>query len=97
VTEVDTVLSAWPDSVSVVDDFLVPHDSGYGYDIYDGRALSLELLALPEDVVAAFPSLPAVRETGARRGTLYLGKGHGASILTSLIDSGRLVAPQNDR
>lgn len=88
--EVDTVVTSWSDFVVVVDDFLVPHDSGYGYDVYDGQALSLEMLDLPADVLAAYPSLPAEQETGARRGTLYVGRGRGASAMTPLIESGRL-------
>lgn len=92
-TEVDTVLRTWSDCVVVVDDFLVPHDSGYGYDIYDGRALSLEMLSLPPEVAAAYPSLPAAQETGARRGTLYLGQGRGGSLVAGLLESGRLSAP----
>jgi predicted O-methyltransferase YrrM len=89
-TEVDTSLGTWPDCLIVVDDFLVPHDSGYGYDIYDGRALSLEMLSLSDGVAAGFPSLPATQETGARRGTLFLGSGRGADLVSGLIDSGRL-------
>ncbi len=91
VAEVETVLTAWPDCVIVVDDFLVPHDSAYGYDTYAGTALSLDMLSLPHDVLAGYPSLPAERETGARRGTLYLGQGRGAGVMEGLIDSGRLV------
>ena len=92
-TEVDTSLRTWPDFLIVVDDFLVPHDSGYGYDIYDGQALCLERLSLGEEVATAFPSLPARQETGARRGTVYLGRGRGADLVAGLIDSGRLRAP----
>jgi hypothetical protein len=91
ISEVETVLGAWPDCVIAVDDFLVPHDSEYGYDTYGGQALSLDMLSLPPAVVAAYPSLPAEQETGARRGTLYLGQGRGASVVEGLIGSGRLV------
>jgi hypothetical protein len=91
IIEVETALSAWLDCVIVVDDFLVPHDPEYGYDTYGGQALSLDILSLPRDVLAAYPSLPAERETGARRGTLYLGQGLGAGVVGALIDSGRLV------
>ena len=91
VTEVETVLRAWHDCVIVVDDCLVPHDPDYGYDTYAGQALSQDMLTLPSDVVAAYPSLSAANETGARRGTLYLGQGCGATSLRDLIDSGQLV------
>ena len=91
-TEVDTSLRTWRDVLIVADDFLVPHDSGYGYDIYDGQALCLERLSLGAEVATAFPSLPARQETGARRGTVYLGRGRGAELVAGLIDSGRLSA-----
>lgn len=94
-TEVDTALRTWPDCLIVIDDFLVPHDSGYGYDIYDGQALSLEMLSLGDDVTAGLPSLPATEETGARRGALFLGRGRGGDILAGLISSGRLEAVDN--
>jgi hypothetical protein len=88
--EVETALGAWPDCMIVIDDFLVPHDSEYGYDTYSGQALSLEMLSLPPEAVAAYPSLPASQETGARRGTLYIGQGRGAAVLDGLIRSSRL-------
>ncbi len=91
VTEVETVLGRWSECVIVVDDFLVPHDGGYGHDTYAGQALSLDMLSLPDGVIAAYPSLPAERETGARRGTLFLGQGRGAGAVEHLIGSGRLV------
>jgi hypothetical protein len=91
ITEVETVLGTWSECVVVVDDFLVPHDGGYGHDTYDGQALSLDMLSLPRGVIAAYPSLPAEQETGARRGTLFLGQGRGAEVVEHLISSGRLV------
>jgi predicted O-methyltransferase YrrM len=92
-TEVETTLRTWPDCLIVVDDFLVPHDSGYDYDIYDGKPLSLEMLSLEDDVTSGFPALPATEETGARRGTLFLGRGHGGDLIAGLISSGRLSNP----
>jgi predicted O-methyltransferase YrrM len=93
VSELETIFSAWADCVVVIDDFRVPHDDSYGYDVYDEAELSLELLALPGDVTAGFPTLPAREETGGRRGTLYLGRGRGAQSVGALVDAGQLSAP----
>jgi hypothetical protein len=73
--EVDRLLSQWDDVVVVIDDCRVPDDDGYGYDVYDGVAISLPLLDIGRDVLAAYPSVPARDEGGARRGTLYLAHG----------------------
>ena len=53
----------------VVDDFLAPHDSGYGYDIYDGQALCLERLSLGEEVsngISVTSCSPGDENTAAR-------------------------------
>jgi len=91
VAEIDTALVAWADCVIVIDDFLVPHDSGYGYDTYDGQPLSIDMICLPPGVTAAYPALPAAQETGAKRGTLYLGQGRGADCIAAAVDAGHLT------
>ena len=73
--EVQYVLSRWDDVLVVVDDCRVPEDAGYGYDVYDGVAISLALLDVGGHIVAAYPAVPAAQEGGARRGTLYLAQG----------------------
>jgi hypothetical protein len=80
--EVDRLLSQWDEVVVVIDDCRVPDDDGYGYDVYDGVAISLPLLDIGRDVGAAYPAVPAREEGGARRGTLYLA--HGADARASL-------------
>lgn len=79
--EIAALFSVWPDAIAVVDDFQVPDQPGYGYDIYAGVPLSLEELALPEGITVAFPATPPTEETGARRGSLYLGSGEGKQSL----------------
>ena len=89
--EVSAVFDAWSDALVAVDDFLVPGDPDYGYDVYHGDPLALDLLPLPSDAVAAYPALPARYETGARRGTLYLGRGQRSiATMRDLIDAGTL-------
>lgn len=85
--EVRHLLSRWDDVLVVVDDCRVPDDDGYGYDVYGGVAISLVHLAVGSEVAAAYPAVPAVREGGARRGTLYLAQGPRARA--SLADAAR--------
>lgn len=45
VEELITILDTWSDFVVMIDDFKVPNDAGYGYDIcFDRTPLSLELI-----------------------------------------------------
>jgi hypothetical protein len=76
--ELDLVLRSWEDVIVVIDDFRVPGDEGYGYDVYEGHPLAIEELTLPATTAVAFPAQPSEAETGARRGALFLGKGPGA-------------------
>jgi hypothetical protein len=86
--EIDQLLR-WDEVVIVVDDVAVTHDSAYGYDTYDDRPLSLEVLDVPPGVFVAFPAGSAADETGGKRGTLYLGQGVEASAaLREMVDRG---------
>jgi hypothetical protein len=90
--ELATLLGAWEDAVVVIDDCRVPHDTGYGYDVYGGVAIEAERLALPPTVRVAYPAGPASEEGGARRGTLYAAWGPDASAaLERLRESGLVV------
>ena len=40
--DVRCAFSSWPDALIVIDDFHVPNDPGYGYDIYDGTPFALD-------------------------------------------------------
>lgn len=69
----------WANYIVLVDDFEVPGDRGYGYDDY-GRDKALRhgylepcLRGKPVDVY--FPSAPSQRETGARRGCVFVARG----------------------
>lgn len=73
--ETSLLIGTWDEGLIVIDDVHIPGDEGYGFDWHHDRPLSLEMLALPEHVLAAYPGVPSVEETGARRGTLYLGWG----------------------
>jgi hypothetical protein len=92
--EVSVTFAAWDDALIAIDDFLVPDEPDYGYDVYNGQPLSLDLLDLPEGAMAAYPALPAKYETGARRGTLYLARGTSSTtVVKELIGVGTLKPP----
>jgi len=90
--EVAQILSAWNESIILIDDFQVPHDPGYGFDAHDGVPLSLDYLGLPDGVVGAFPATPSHKETGGRRGALYIAKGPSAHrAIRQMADQGHLL------
>jgi hypothetical protein len=90
-SEISVLLSRTSEGVIVIDDVVVEDDPGYGYDTYEGRPISLDLLELPEDVLAAYPAGPSAMESGERRGTVYLGYGErGVKTLRALIAEGLL-------
>lgn len=93
--EVDCLIANWDEFLVIIDDFLVPDDQGYGYDIYNGTPLSIEMLDLPEGVMVAYPSARATNETGARRGSAFLGSGEaGCRALEVAEGNGLLTIPQ---
>ena len=75
--ELDIVFQLIPNCVVMIDDFKVPDDEGYGYDDYGvGKALTIDYLdsAINQYSLSVyFPVLPAIKETGARRGCCLLG------------------------
>lgn len=93
--EVQTIFRRWPESLVVIDDFHVPHDPGYAYDVYGGVALTVNLLEVPSELRVAFPAARAAQESGARRGTVYLGGGAAARALDLAIQDGLLTGPSS--
>lgn len=90
--ELAQLLQGWDHVAIVIDDCRVPGDQGYGFDTYDGVPLSLDMLNLPASAFAAFPAVPSSEETGARRGTLYVGNGEAAiAALQDLVGTGLLI------
>ncbi len=94
--ELDTVINRWASFVLLIDDFKVPNDPGYEYWTFKGSPLALEDLSLPPAVHAAFPAVPGTQESGARRGTVYLGQGDGARVIDELVADGTLADPAAD-
>lgn len=93
--EVEIVFDSWSDALIVIDDFLVP-GAGYAYDEWQGRPLNDTMLDLPEDAILAYPATPHERETGAKRGAAFIGRGPAAgSSLERLVDRGLLRLPSS--
>jgi len=76
--EIDLIFEYWPAAVVMIDDFQVPSDAGYRYDVYrSGKALTPAYIATEVNKHALqlfFPSVPASHETGSRRGCVVLAK-----------------------
>ena len=94
--ELECLLSTWEDVLVAIDDFHVPGEPGYGYDVYDGIPLSLEHLPLPETAMVAYPAIPALEETGSRRGAVYIGQGEAARQALGVAEKEGLVAVQRE-
>jgi hypothetical protein len=63
----------------------------YGFDVFAGVPLSLDVLDVPPSVAAAIPAIFSSEETGGRRGTVYLGQGdRGTSAIREMVDRGFL-------
>ncbi|MBA2945205.1 hypothetical protein [Streptomyces himalayensis] len=72
--EVALITKEWTDSVIVIDDFKVLDDSGYAFDTYGDRELSIEYLG--DEAIGPYevfwPRCPSREEAGARRGCAVL-------------------------
>jgi predicted O-methyltransferase YrrM len=58
--------------VAVIDDFEVPHDSGYFYDSYQDKVVNISQIPEGYNLKVYVPESPAQEESGARRGTGYI-------------------------
>lgn len=74
-SEMETIFRRFTEFVVIIDDFKVENDDGYAYDDYGpGQQLTIELLLsydLP-GMSVFFPSVAGKRETGARRGAVFV-------------------------
>ena len=92
--ELDCLFANWDEVVAVIDDFHVPGQPGYGYDVYEGVPLSADGIQLPEDALLAYPSAPPTSETGSRRGTAFVARGHAARSALESAEREGMVAIQ---
>jgi predicted O-methyltransferase YrrM len=84
--EIAIIFGHCRNAVVMIDDFLVPHDAGYGYDTYgSGKALTPDYVQpaiAAAGLCAFYPSTPSSEDGGARRGCVILASptGHGATL-----------------
>tara|TARA_Y100001968_G_C19440446_1_gene762240 strand:- start:124 stop:729 length:606 start_codon:yes stop_codon:yes gene_type:complete len=76
--EITTIDSISNNYILLIDDFKVPNDNGYEYDDY-GQAGSCTLdyiiNLLNKELKIFFPSVPSKKETGYKRGYVFIAKG----------------------
>lgn len=94
--ELDVLFANWEDVLAVIDDFHVPGEPGYGYDIYAGVPLSADGIDLPGDALLAYPAVPPAMETGSRRGTAYVARGNVARSTLESAEREGMVSIQRD-
>ena len=58
--------------VAIVDDFKVPHDDGYGFDLYGDTIIGCDVVPKESGISIFVPSVSSNLETNAKRGTGYL-------------------------
>jgi hypothetical protein len=84
--ELTTILLAMSQAVMMIDDFQVPDDPGYDYDIYGvGKALTHTWIATNfggYELAEFYPSTPAGEESGSQRGCVVLARS--ADIIDAL-------------
>lgn len=76
--EVDLIFTMSDDATVVIDDFEVPGDSGYAFDVYGPNKLSvdyLEYVIQKHRLICFFPSCHSAEESGAKRGCVVLAQG----------------------
>jgi hypothetical protein len=87
------IVFAWdPEAIIMIDDYQVPGDPGYTYDDYGlGASLNADYIAPTVarcKLVAFYPAIPALEETGMKRGCVMLGRS--ARWRECLLDTGLL-------
>lgn len=73
--ELSTICDTWRNFVVMIDDFQVPDDDGYHYDVYEKTSLDLKLISDildKHELTAFFPASPSGQESGFQRGCVVL-------------------------
>lgn len=70
--EIQSLLDWGGDFIAVIDDFFIPDDLGYGYDLYEKHRVDISHVPSSGEISVWIPSENSKLETGARRGTAYV-------------------------
>lgn len=91
--EVRLICDRWADPLVMIDDFAVPDDPDYAYDVYpNGHRFDLDYLPREDltDFRVLFPTLPGAQESGARRGCALLSRRNQAGRIAAQVPTLRL-------
>jgi hypothetical protein len=58
--------------IAIIDDFCIPTDSGFSFDVYSGIPIGLDLIPLYNGLEVWVSTIESGLETGAKRGTAYV-------------------------
>lgn len=70
--EIQSLLDWGGNFIAVVDDFFIPEDVGYGYDLYEKHRVDISHIPVSNNISVWVPSENSDSETGAKRGTAYV-------------------------
>jgi predicted O-methyltransferase YrrM len=70
--EIQSLLDWGGDFIAVIDDFYIPQDLGYGYDLYENHRVDITHIPVSNEISVWIPSEKSNSESGARRGTAYI-------------------------
>lgn len=70
--EIEALINWGGSWIAIVDDFKVPDDKGYRFDVYGAIEISKEILPDNEELCLYVPMIPSEQETGRRKGTGYV-------------------------
>jgi hypothetical protein len=77
--------------IAIIDDFKVPSDENYKYDVYGDVEISQSILPNVQNLCLYVPSTPAYLETGRRKGTGYVCKTSEEEFLSDLPELTKLT------
>ena len=89
IKELEVIFNNLNNFIVLIDDFLVPHDMGYGYDSINGSVLKVSYIRKflkKENVTYFFPKKSSKLETGFKRGSIYICKGNESKKLCKSIN-----------
>ena len=70
--ELQSLLDWGGDFIAIIDDFYIPTDQGYGYDLYENHRVDVTHVPISDRISIWIPSENSTEESGARRGTAYV-------------------------
>lgn len=70
--ELQSLLDWGGDFIAIIDDFYIPTDQGYGYDLYKNHRVDVTHVPISDQISIWIPSESSTEESGAKRGTAYI-------------------------